>query len=258
MTTYGISTLAVIPMRSQPSDKAEMVNQLLFGETYKILAEKGKWLLIVSDSDGYEGWIDHIQNATISKNQWIQYLKAPKTFLSKPVTAIVREDLPPMLLSFGSCLSAEINDIFPESGIIFPKEDRIELPNSFDADKMTAYASLWLGSSYLWGGKSALGVDCSGMVQLCAKLSGYQLFRDASQQATQGEIIDFLEEAKPGDLAFFDNEEGTIIHVGVLLENQKIIHASGKVRMDNIDHHGIYNSDIQSYTHQLRFIRRLS
>ncbi|MBU2558031.1 MAG: C40 family peptidase [Bacteroidetes bacterium] len=258
MTTYGISTLAVIPMRSQPSDKAEMVNQLLFGETYKILAEKGKWLLIVSDSDGYEGWIDHVQNTTISKNQWIQYLKAPKTFLSKPVTAIVREDLPPMFLSFGSCISSEIKNIFPESGFIFPKEDRIELPDSFDADKMTAYASLWLGSSYLWGGKSVLGVDCSGMVQLCAKLSGYQLFRDASQQATQGEIIDFLEEAKPGDLAFFDNEEGTIIHVGILLEKQKIIHASGKVRMDNIDHHGIYNSDIQSYTHKLRFIRRLS
>jgi len=114
-----------------------------------------------------------------------------------------------------------------------------------------------LGSTYMWGGKSVFGLDCSGFTQLCAKLAGYQLLRDASLQATQGQIIDFLEETKAGDLAFFDNEESNITHVGIMLGEQQIIHASGKVRIDIIDHQGIYNIDIQKYTHRLRFFRRL-
>jgi cell wall-associated NlpC family hydrolase len=119
----------------------------------------------------------------------------------------------------------------------------------------TAY--MYMNTPYLWGGKTPFGIDCSGMVQMVYKLNGYNLLRDASQQATQGEALSFIEESEPGDLAFFDNEEGRIIHVGILLEDHHIIHAHGKVRIDRLDHLGIYNVDTQRHTHKLRVIKKI-
>lgn len=257
MTFYGISILAVIPVRATPSDKAEMVTQLLFGETYKVLEKKKKWHLIQGDYDGYEGWIDATQSIIINESAWTSYNKSPHYYLSKPVKEIKTSENNKLTVGFGSVFCQEINTIFPKLGLDFPDDDFIEFPSDFDADKMTVFAKMLLGSTYMWGGKSVFGLDCSGFTQLCAKLAGYQLLRDASLQATQGQIIDFLEETKAGDLAFFDNEESNITHVGIMLGEQKIIHASGKVRIDIIDHQGIYNADIQKYTHKLRFFRRL-
>ena len=119
----------------------------------------------------------------------------------------------------------------------------------------TAY--MYLNAPYLWGGKTLFGIDCSGFTQMVYKLNGYKLLRDASQQASQGEVLSFIEESEPGDLAFFDNEEGKIIHVGIMLENNYIIHASGKVRIDRLDHLGIYNAELNRHTHRLRVIKKI-
>ena len=119
----------------------------------------------------------------------------------------------------------------------------------------TAY--LFLNAPYLWGGKTIFGIDCSGFTQMVYKLNGHQLLRDASQQATQGDPLSFIEESEPGDLAFFDNEEGLITHVGIMLKDNHIIHASGKVRVDRIDHTGIYNNELRTHTHKLRVIKRI-
>ena len=117
-------------------------------------------------------------------------------------------------------------------------------------------AFLYLNAPYLWGGKTPFGVDCSGFTQMVYKLNGYVLQRDASQQALEGEPLSFIEESQPGDLAFFDNEEGRIIHVGIIMENNYIIHASGKVRIDRLDHLGIYNAETNRHTHRLRVIKK--
>src|SRR5690606_32644982 len=118
-------------------------------------------------------------------------------------------------------------------------------------------ALLYLNTPYLWGGKTPFGIDCSGFTQMVYKLNGYKLLRDASQQATQGEALSFIEESEPGDLAFFDNHEGIITHVGIIMEDNYIIHAHGKVRIDRLDHSGIFNYDTRSHTHRLRVIKRI-
>ena len=118
-------------------------------------------------------------------------------------------------------------------------------------------AFTYLNTPFLWGGKTPFGIDCSGFTQMVYKLCGYKLFRDAKQQATQGEVLSFIEESEPGDLAFFDDEEGEITHVGIILNNYNIIHAHGKVRIDTLDHSGIFNADTQKHTHKLRMIKKI-
>ena len=114
-----------------------------------------------------------------------------------------------------------------------------------------------MNTPYLWGGKSPFGIDCSGFTQLVYKLCGYSLLRDAKDQATQGQVLSFIEESEPGDLAFFDNEDGAITHVGIIMNDYNIIHAHGKVRIDKLDHSGIYNVDSKIHTHKLRVIKKI-
>jgi cell wall-associated NlpC family hydrolase len=118
-------------------------------------------------------------------------------------------------------------------------------------------AKFYLNAPYLWGGKSVFGIDCSGLSQMVFRQFGIKLRRDAYQQAEQGELVGFLQEAKAGDLAFFDNNEGRINHVGIMMDNERIIHASGKVRIDAIDNQGIFNRELNRYTHKLRIIKRV-
>jgi cell wall-associated NlpC family hydrolase len=120
---------------------------------------------------------------------------------------------------------------------------------------IAARAIQYLNAPYLWGGKSIFGIDCSGFVQTICKMAGIRLERDAARQALQGTLVSFSAEARQGDLAFFDNHEGRIVHSGIILEGGRIIHASGRVRIDKLDHHGIFCQETGKYTHQLRLIR---
>lgn len=251
---FGICNLAIIPLRIESSDRSEIVSQVLFGEHFKVLEQFKQWSKIRLQYDNYEGWIDSKQFQVITENDFIQlskdaiilnadlieYITAPNNFLMPiPLGAS---------LSFLNHSSININNYDFEglkvSGIK-PKSDLIN--TSF----------LYLNSPYLWGGKTPFGIDCSGFTQMVYKLNGYHLLRDASQQATQGDALSFIEESEPGDLAFFDNEEGKIIHVGIIMGDNYIIHASGKVRIDRLDHLGIYNAEINKHTHRLRVIKKI-
>ena len=251
---FGICNLGIVPIRSEASDKSEMVSQLLFFFTFKIMESTPKWTKIQTTFDTYEGWIDTKQFQKITENQYL-ILEKSETVLNGELIDFISYDTNQLMpIPLGSSIHfLDINEIntsnFQFEGL---KECGIK---SKDNILKTAY--LYLNAPYLWGGKTPFGIDCSGFTQMVYKLNGYKLSRDASQQAIQGDALSFIEESEPGDLAFFDNDEGNIIHVGIMMENNHIIHASGKVRIDRIDHLGIYNVDTGRHTHKLRVIKKV-
>lgn len=253
---FGICNLSIVPIRLTASDTSEMVNQLIFGEHFEILEKDIKWSKIRLDFDGYEGFIDNKQYEEISFENFLQLSNETKIYSGELIDFITdnKNNLTTIPLAanlpFFNNGSLKINTTkFTYNGKInsklLPKSTIIEI------------AYLYLNSPYLWGGKTPFGIDCSGFTQSVYKLCGYSLLRDAKEQATQGNVLSFIEESEPGDLAFFDNEEGYITHVGIVMNDYNIIHAHGKVRIDKLDHTGIYNVDTKKHSHKLRVIKKI-
>ena len=246
---YGICKLSLVPLRFEASDKSELVSQILYGEHFKVLEQRKNWSKIRLAFDKYEGWIDNKQYLEISSEDYNNISSSKPKYSSDLVEFIHDENnqLHPILL--GSSLNSLefLNHSYDGNSVakVMPKENLIKT------------ASLYLNSPYLWGGKTPFGIDCSGFTQMVYKINGYKLLRDASQQATQGEVLSFIEESEPGDLAFFDNADGEIIHVGIIMENNYIIHAHGNIRVDRLDQSGIYNVDKNQHTHKLRMIKKI-
>lgn len=257
----GICQLSVIPVRATPEHRSEMISQLIFGDTFEILKQDGQWLKIKSRADDYEGFVDENQIKGID-DDFLNDLEAQPAFLTREVNVMLLKGnlLEPIYVPAGSLLP------FYEGGKCRIDQDtyqvtssNIFIPNQeeFTSD-ITETAKMFLNAPYLWGGRTHAGIDCSGFAQIVFKMLGIQLKRDAWQQAEQGKLVDFLTEAKAGDLAFFDNEEGKITHAGIMLNNSQIIHASGKVKIDRIDNQGIFSTEQNKYTHRLRIVKRFA
>jgi gamma-D-glutamyl-L-lysine dipeptidyl-peptidase len=251
---YGICILANIPLRLEPSDRSEMTSQVLFGDFFEIIEEQGNWTKIKLDYDQYEGWIDSKQLYKISKESYTE-LKEESLVVSTDIIEYVTSAVGLLIpIHLGSDLrflnNPEVNCFgFTFEGVCNEK--------NISKSKLLEIAFLYLNAPYMWGGKTPFGIDCSGFTQMVYKTLGIQLPRDAYQQATVGEHLSFIEEAEPGDLAFFDNAEGKITHVGIIMADNYIIHASGKVRVDRLDHQGIYNTETGRHTHKLRVINKI-
>ncbi|KFF25131.1 C40 family peptidase [Chryseobacterium vrystaatense] len=234
----GICNVTVAPVRAENSDKAEIVTEILFGESADILEAVKNWTRIKMHYDGYEGWIDTKQLKPVTDEE-----------LAKRKVTVVTEDFASVLMNDGKTL------LSMGSEVEFPA---VASRRSHDLRESIAMAAReFLNVPYLWGGKSFFAVDCSGFTQLVYKIHDIKLPRDTYQQAEVGVPLTFVEESQPGDLAFFENPEGKIIHVGIMLENQKIIHASGKVRIDILDSTGIFNKEMNKHTHKLRVIKNV-
>lgn len=246
---YGLGHLSISPVRLEPSDTSEMVTQLLYGEHIKVLEQRRKWSRIRIGYDKYEGWIDNKQYVSITEEDYQKISKEKPSYSTDLVEYIQdqKEQLIPITL--GSSLVAV--------SFLEHQYDGNSCTGIQDKSNLLKTAFLYLNAPYLWGGKTPFGIDCSGFTQMVYKINGHELLRDASQQATQGVPLSFIEESEPGDLAFFDNAEGNIIHVGIIMQNNYIIHAHGSVRIDRLDHSGIYNVEKRTHTHKLRVIKKI-
>ncbi|MEL0642794.1 C40 family peptidase [Olleya sp. Ti.3.14] len=246
---FGICNLSILPLRLEPSDTSELVSQVLYGDLFKVLEQRKQWSKIRLAYDKYEGWIDNKQYLEITEESY-QNLNLEALKLSSDLVEFVQDENQLLnTIVLGSTLNglSLLNHTY--EGVYVDKQN----PKS----EIISTAFKYLNSPYLWGGKTPFGIDCSGFTQMVYKLNGYKLLRDASQQASQGEALSFIEESEPGDLAFFDNNEGVITHVGIIMKDNYIIHAHGKVRIDRLDHSGIYNSDKRVHTHKLRVIKKI-
>ncbi len=258
MIKYAICEQSLVAVRKQPSDQSEMINQLLFGDLLTVTDNKNSWYLIITKHDGYEGWVDTKQITIIDQIQFDELARVEPVFLSDISATFSTTEGKMKHIVIGSKLPYCGNNSF----LISDGKYLFEGDLQSSIAKVTTHniinnAMKFIGAPYLWGGRSPFGVDCSGLSQIVFGMAGVKLKRDASLQVEMGETINFVNEAVAGDLAFFDNEEGIITHVGIIVDNKQIIHASGEVRIDSIDHNGIYNKQQKKYTHKLRIIKRI-
>lgn len=253
---HGICLQSIVAIREKPSEKSEMTNQMLFGDLFFVNEILGEWFLISTVDDSYFGWANSLQLHLISEEQFRKYAADTRVYsLIDSALSTSPDRANSFRFTLGSRLPFYENETFKIENILYSYKG--EYVNKDSDIKLIEIAKMYLGSPYLWGGRSIFGIDCSGLVQMSFKLKGKFLPRDATMQVKLGKTINFIEEAQEEDLAFFENEEGKITHVGILLDNKRIIHASGQVKLDDIDHNGIFNKNQKKYTHKLRIIKRI-
>lgn len=252
----GIANQSLVALRREPSESSEMVSQLLFGEKFTIFENYKSWLRVICDFDSYEGWLDSKLVETIldeKQNEHIDTKVCNTLFSAKKTNSQY-----PIRICPGSSIYDLKNDIFSVGSNTYTSVSTpLTQTNDNINEEIIRLAKLYVNSPYLWGGRSPFGIDCSGLVQVVYKILGIDLPRDAGQQVKIGETVDFINLVQSGDLAFFDNDEEIITHVGILVDHGKVIHSSGFVKIDNIDHQGIFNAESQKYSHKLRVIKRV-
>ena len=258
---YGISNLSIVPMRSEPREDSQMCSQILFGEHYTINQVKDNWCQITLAFDGFEGWVDRKMVNEIDEKYYLFLAIVPHLVTSNLVNRVqVKSGNDSFFIVAGSSLPnfKPFAQSFKLGKMAYKLKPKMKpLPEGSIRERMIQNALNFFNVPYLWGGRTPFGIDCSGFSQILYKMAGIQIPRESAQQALIGENLSFVEEALPGDLAFFDNDEGAIIHVGIIWSEKKIIHCSGKVRIDKVDQFGIYNVDTRRYTHQMRLMRKI-
>ena len=262
MVKRGISLHSLIPVRAEASEASEQLTQMLFAETCDILSEQPRWTKIRLHTDGQTGWVDFKMLTPLSDHEF-------ETLSQSSSKARVR-------VPFALAVSPTNGQTFPlTAGTLLPNYHEgefsilgatlridpssvLEQPLCLDAHNLMEVIRYFLNVPYLWGGKNAFGMDCSGFTQIILSLFGKSLPRNASEQVLQGTPVAELTNAQAGDLVFFDHEDGKISHVGMLIDSQRVIHCSGRVKVESIDEQGIFSVEAgNTYTHHLVQIRRI-
>ncbi len=256
---FGYCNLSLAALHSEPDHRSEMVSQVLFGETFSIIDQRKNWRLVSCSLDDYAGWIEAGQYEEITEAEYMRLLHG-NTPVSSELVQVISDNTHnrffPLLL--GSSLPGIDEQSFRIGQTEYVFEGDIRQPGIVDLQAgLLQAAFLYLHSPYQWGGRSPFGIDCSGFVQMVFKLVGISLLRDTGQQVSLGDVVNLPSEVRAGDIAFFDNDEGQIIHTGIIIDSKHIIHSSGFVKVNRFDHFGIFNEKGKRYTHKLRVIKRI-
>jgi gamma-D-glutamyl-L-lysine dipeptidyl-peptidase len=248
---FAFCKVSISPVRRENADPSEMVTQILFGEIVTINERKENWTNITSYTDNYTGWVDTKHLIKLSQkevNRWLDGIT-----LETSLIRIIETPWGKQHITRGAFLPFGSQDEFQIGKFNFRFKTE-SIP--FEVFEIPTIALSYLNAPYLWGGKTPFGIDCSGFTQTVFRFININLPRDASQQVELGNLIEFSDN-QVGDLAFFRNAKGKTTHVGIILENNQIIHASGEVRIDKLTPEGIEHSETNSITHYLSEIKRM-
>jgi len=258
----AIALHSVIPVRAEAREGAEQNTQMLFGELAEVVEEQPRWRRIRLESDGQEGWVDAKMITPMTDKEYAAYKKALKTAatVAFPMAYAMSENNGQTIpLTAGTRLTNYKDGRFEVLGVGFRIDPSmvITAPLELNQENLLKAVRFFINVPYLWGGKNALGMDCSGFTQTILGLFGKALLRNASEQVTQGKPVKDLAKAQAGDLVFFDHEDGKISHVGIVIDSDRIVHCSGRVKVEKLDSQGIFNAETGEYSHHLVAIRRV-
>lgn len=258
----AISLHSVVPVRTEAREGAEQSTQMLFGETCTVLEQKPRWNRIKLHLDGQEGWVDAKMITPMSAAEYKGYradYKKSAQVVFPMVYAVSENNGQTIPLTAGTRLTKYQDGRFEVLGVGFRIDASMVVtkPLELNEQNLLQTVRFFLNVPYLWGGKNAMGMDCSGFTQTIMGLFGRKLLRNASEQATQGRRVAGLKKAKAGDLVFFDHEDGKVSHVGIVIDPERVIHCSGRVKVEKIDNAGIFSAELGGYTHHLVSIRRV-
>ena len=265
----GVVLYSLLPLRSAPSEGAEQLTQLVFGETYDIIAVEGRWANIRNEADGQTGWADAKMITGLSETEQQTYLAARGASTARiciPMAMVMSRNSGVTLPLVAGTVLPDYREeqgigVFEVLGVQFAVDKDMVRTQPLQMSRQTLEQTLrfFLNAPYLWGGKSVLGMDCSGLTQTVLSLFGVTLLRNASEQATQGKAV---KRYQAGDLAFFDHGDGKVTHVGIMLDKDTIVHCSGRVKVEKMTKEGIVSSETNTLykqgdiTHHLHSVRR--